>query len=55
MKKAVDFGFFINYDEKTIFFSNTFMKWAKVMTTGEYQLYMEVISDFPDFKQVTIK
>lgn len=54
MKNGVKFGFFIDDNEKIIFFSSTFMKWAKVMSTGEHQLYMQVIADFPNFKHVVI-
>lgn len=53
MKKEL--GFWIDFDNEMIFFSNTFMKGARQMGSGEYELYMRVVSDFPDFKRITIK
>ncbi len=48
-------GFWIDFDNEMIFFSTTFMKGARQMGSGEYELYMRVVSDFPDFKRITIK
>lgn len=53
MKKEL--GFWIDFDNEMIFFSNTFMKGARQMGSGEYELYMRVVTDFPDFKRITIK
>lgn len=55
MKKGYVFGFFVDENEKIIFLSSTFMNGAKVMSSGEYQLYMQLLADFPNYKRVVIK
>lgn len=53
-EKKVAFGFFFDIENETIFFSKTFMKGAKQMGSGESVLYMNIVSDYPNFKRVTI-
>ena len=55
MKKGCVFGFFVDENEKIIFISETFMNGAKVMSSGECQLYMQLIADYPNYKQVVVK
>ena len=42
---------FVDFDNEIIFFSNTFMKGARQMGSGEYELYMKVVLDFPNYKE----
>lgn len=48
-------GFWIDFDNEMIFFSSTFMNGARQMGSGEYDLYMKVVTDFPEFKRITVK
>lgn len=51
-KKDKAFGFFVNFDKEEIYFSRTFMDGAKVMGSGEFQMYMELQNEFPTFKKI---